>query len=72
MSIRAIALELYKAQQRVDRLEKERSKAPPQENERISGQLELARAELKQLRKMLDGAKTESPFAAKPSPKRHR
>jgi hypothetical protein len=72
MSIRALALELYKAQQRVDHLEKEREKAPPQEKERITGELEPALAELRQLRKMLDGAKTESPFAAKSSPKRHR
>jgi hypothetical protein len=62
MSIRAIALELYRAQQQVNRLEIEKENAHPQEKDRIEGELQRALAELKQFRRMLDGAKTESPF----------
>jgi hypothetical protein len=62
MSIRAIALELYRTQQQVNRLETEKANAPPQEKDRIHGELQLALAEMKQMRKMLDGAKGESPF----------
>ena len=42
MSIRAIALELYRAQQKVNRLENEMENAPPQEKDRIHGELQLA------------------------------
>lgn len=63
MSIRAIALELYRAQQKVNRLENEKASAPPQAEDHINDELRLARAELTQLRKMLDNAKGESPFS---------
>jgi uncharacterized protein YicC (UPF0701 family) len=67
MSIRAIALELYRAQQQVNRLEIEKENAPPQEKDRIDDELQRALAELKQFRRMLDGAKTESPFTKRPA-----
>jgi hypothetical protein len=70
MSIRAIALELYRAQQRVNRLEIEKENAPPQEKDRIHTELQLALTEMKRMRRMLDGAKTESPFT-KGSARRH-
>ena len=64
MSIRAIALELYRAQQKVNLLENEKENAPPQEKGRVNIELQLALAELKQLRNMLDGAKAETPFSS--------
>ncbi len=71
MSIKALALELYRAQQKVDRLEKELAKADPRDRERLKLELREAEAERKQLRKMLDGAKTPNPFADK-TPGRYR
>ena len=65
MSIKALAQELYKAQQKVDRLEKELAQAGAQEKERIKPELQAALLERKQLRKMLDGAKVPNPFADK-------
>jgi hypothetical protein len=64
MSIKAIALELYRAQQKVSRLEKELEEAAPAEKERIQAELKAAKAEEAMMRRMLDGAKVESPFAA--------
>jgi len=57
MSIRLIALELYKAQQLVDQLEKELEKAAPGAKDGIREKLRIARAEMMQLRKILDGRK---------------
>ncbi|MDR3629692.1 MAG: hypothetical protein P4L42_05085 [Desulfocapsaceae bacterium] len=68
MSIKAIALELYRAQQKVGRLEKELDLAAPGEKDRIQAELQAAAVEMKMMRRMLDGAKVESPFA----PSRHR
>jgi hypothetical protein len=67
MSIRAIALELYRAQQKVNRLQNELGSAAPQEKDHINKKLQLALVELKQMRKMLDGAKVESPFTPRPA-----
>jgi hypothetical protein len=71
MSIKLLAQELYKAQQKVDRLEKELAQAGPQDKERVKGELQTALLERKQLRKMLDGAKVPNPFADK-TPGRYR
>ncbi len=68
MSIRLIAIELYRAQKKVEQLENELEKAPYSEKEAIKEKLRVARAELEQIRKMLDGAKTPSPFSS-PTPK---
>ncbi len=64
MSIKALAQELYKAQQKVQRLEREREQATrPDDRKRIEDDLQAAIAEQKQLRKMLDGAKAPDPAA---------
>ncbi len=65
MSIRAIAIELYRAQQKVARLEKELAQAAPGEEAPLKEELSIARLELKQMRTMLDGAKVESPFTTR-------
>jgi uncharacterized protein (DUF3084 family) len=71
VSIKALARELYRARQKVDRLEKELAQAGLQDRDRIRQELQAAEAEKNQLRKMLDGAKVPSPFANK-TPGRHR
>jgi predicted nucleic acid-binding Zn-ribbon protein len=65
MSIRAIAIELYRAQQKVARLEKELEQAAPEEAAPLKEELRTARLELRQMRTMLDGAKVESPFTTR-------
>ena len=65
MSIRAIAIELYRAQQKVARLEKELELAAPGEEAPLKDELRVARLELRQMRTMLDGAKVESPFTTR-------
>ena len=57
MSIRHLALDLYRAQQKVDKLEKALAAAPPREVAAVEEELRRARAELQLLRKMLDGEK---------------
>lgn len=58
MSIRALAIELYKVQQKVDGLEKELDNPASHDKEKIKEELRLARAEWKVLKKMLDGEKS--------------
>ena len=67
MSIKALALELYRSQQRVAALEKELAAATFDKQDGLREELRMATAELHQLRKMLDGAKTPSPFRSQPS-----
>lgn len=62
MSIRAVALEVYKAHQKVESLEKEYEEASPAEQEALARELEFARKELSMLRKMLDGEKESGSF----------
>jgi hypothetical protein len=62
MSIKALALELYRAQQKVSGLEKELEQAAHQEKNLLMDELRVAVSEMKMLRRMLDGAKVESPF----------
>ena len=57
MSIRLLALELYQAQQKVDRIQKEIDKADYKEQESLQDELRIAGKELQMLRKMLDGRK---------------
>lgn len=58
MSIRLLARDLYRLQQRVDRLEAELANASsPDRREDIQAQLRAARAERNQLRRVLDGQK---------------
>ncbi len=57
MSIQNIARELYKTQQKVERLEKEAAAAKGAAQERLQNELRMARKELGVIRKMLDGEK---------------
>ena len=60
MSIKHLALDLYRAQQKVDRLEKTLAAAAPGELAAIEEELRGAKAEWLMLRKMLDGEKENS------------
>ncbi len=57
MSIRSLATDLYRSQQKVEKLEKAFAAAAPAELITIEEELRGARAELQLLRKMLDGEK---------------
>lgn len=65
MSIRALAVDLYKSQQKVTQLEKKLEQAPPSEHIHLEQELKFARQELAMLRKMLDGEKENSSFRKK-------
>jgi hypothetical protein len=61
MSIKALALDLYRSQKEVDRLKQLLEDAESlQEKNRLQDELRLARAELQLIRKMLDGKKKSS------------
>lgn len=64
MSIKLLAIELYRAQQNVERvaaqIEVVPLNAPPGEREVLVEELREAQAELRQLRKMLDDKKSSS------------
>jgi hypothetical protein len=62
MSIRSLARELYRAQQRVDELQKEHDSGTQSEQEALIQELRLARKELQMLRRMLDGEKEAGPL----------
>lgn len=62
MSLRDLARELYRAQQQVARLEKLLLSATPEEEPAIEGELQEARAERRQLQKIIDGRKDSSPL----------
>jgi len=61
MSIRALALELYRAQQRVDQLQKRHDAAAPDEKADLGRELKFALKEQEMLRKMMEGKKDSSP-----------
>ena len=65
MSIRALALDLYRAQQAVDKLQKALSDAAPAEKDGIARELRSAQKELEILRKMLEGRKESGSFRKK-------
>ncbi len=65
MSIRLLAVELYRAQQKVDRIQKEIDKADYKEQESLQDELRIAGKELQMLRKMLDGRKESGSFRKK-------
>ena len=65
MSIRSLARELYRAQQRVDALQKEHGRATQGGQEALTEELRLARKELQMLRRMLDGEKDAAPMRMK-------
>ena len=65
MSIKALARDLYRAQQNVARLEKLLAEAPPAKAEEIRNELRGAKAEHALLRKMMNGEKESSEFRKK-------
>jgi predicted nucleic acid-binding Zn-ribbon protein len=65
MSIRALARDLYRAQQEVSKLEKELEEASHDKRDVVQDELRQVRAELNTLKKMLDGEKESSSFRKK-------
>lgn len=65
MSIRAVAQDLYKAQQKVSTLEKQIEQATLAEVDELRGELRFAKREFEMIRKMLDGEKESSGFRKK-------
>ena len=63
MSIKALAIELYKAQQKVHRLQDRLEKASLGKKEQLRSELKGAEADLNQLRRIMDGEKEPSPFS---------
>ena len=65
MSIRALAKELYRAQQNFDRLSTAYESAAPADRQVLARELNLAEKELQMLRRMLDGEKASGEFRKK-------
>lgn len=65
MSIKALARELYKAQQNVVALQNKIDKASPADKESLSQEIKLAQQELQMLRRMLDGEKESGEFRSR-------
>jgi hypothetical protein len=65
MSIKLLAVDLYRAQQKVDSIQKEIEKADYKEQESLKSELRVAGKELQMLRKMLDGQKESGSFNKK-------
>ncbi|MBR9982124.1 MAG: hypothetical protein KFF50_13935 [Desulfatitalea sp.] len=55
MSIRLLALELYRCQKQVDQLKKALNAAPPDKRAAIEAQLRVAQSEQDTMRRALDG-----------------
>jgi len=62
MSIRALAKDLYRAQQQVDRIKKEMARAGADPGNELETELRFAQKELELLRKMFDGEKESGEF----------
>ena len=62
MSIKALALELYRARQKVDMIQKEIELKSGKEQELLRNELKIAQKEQQMLRKMLDGRKESGSF----------
>lgn len=60
MSIKLLAVELYRAQQNVGHIEAQLEATPLNASEVVREELRQAQAELRQLRKMLDDKKAAS------------
>ncbi|SHO51664.1 hypothetical protein [Desulfopila aestuarii] len=65
MSIRAIARDLYRAQQQVDKLEKEMAAASLADQDLLRGELRQAKKEMEMIKRMLDGEKESGKFRNK-------
>jgi hypothetical protein len=66
MSIRALAIELYRAQQRVHRLQDRLEKASINDSDTLRHELRQAEAVCRQLRRLMDGEKQPSSFSGNP------
>ena len=62
MVIRALARELYRAQQIVHKLQDQLDKAPLAERDRLRQELRHAQVELDQLRRLIEARKEPPPF----------
>ena len=62
MSIRALALELYKAKQKLDLLQKQYDSAAEDGKPALAAELNMIRKEHQMLRRMLDGEKESGNF----------
>lgn len=62
MSIRALAIDLYRAKQTVERLEKAYDNASLDKRTALDQELKMAQKELAMLRRMLEGEKESGPF----------
>ncbi len=62
MVIKALALELYRAQQNVHKLQDQLEQAALSDKERIKEELRVASAECRQLRRMVEGKKQKPLF----------
>ena len=62
MSIRALAIELYKAQQKVHKLKDQLETAGINQKDHVRRELIKAEAECNQLRRILDAEKEPSPL----------
>ncbi|MGB3210578.1 MAG: hypothetical protein WBB19_07745 [Desulforhopalus sp.] len=62
MSIRSLALDLYRAQQKLDELIKKYDDATPGEKEALAQEVRFAQKEQQMLRRMLDGEKESGSF----------
>lgn len=62
MSIKALALELYRARQNVDRVQKEIEISSGETEQSLKDELKIAEKEWQMLRKMLDGQKESGSF----------
>ncbi|WP_136799206.1 MULTISPECIES: hypothetical protein [Desulfosediminicola] len=65
MSIKAIARDLYRAQQKVNEIEKKMETAGLAEQDNLRGELRVASNEFNILKRMLDGEKESSDFRKK-------
>ncbi len=62
MVIRALAIELYRAQQIVHKLQDQFDKAPLAERDRLRQELKNAQVECDQLRRLVEARKEPPPF----------
>jgi peptidoglycan hydrolase CwlO-like protein len=62
MSLRMIALDLYRLQKEVDRLENQIKASPPVKREELQDKLRKAKAERDRVKRMLEGTKEDLPY----------
>lgn len=62
MSIRALALDLYKAKQKMDSAQEEYDQAGPEEQIALGQELKLLQKDYQMIRRMLDGEKESGDF----------